>query len=267
MKLAVFSDIHGNLVALEAFLTDLESVGEVDLIWCLGDIAAFGPRPSECVARVRDLRETYGKEKFHVIGGNNDRYLVTGERFKIRPKEDAESLAGFAEELERRDAILNWNVSKLTWEDYEFLNKILGRETAVPVKGYGWVIGYHAIPGDDETLLRPDTPDEQAADALLDREGRLAIGGHIHVQMDRQVENWRIINVGSVGFSFDMPGKAQWGLFTFEDNGEENGNNEINVTVELRAVDYDVEVAIADATTTGHPNPAHLERTLRQQAG
>lgn len=254
MKLAVFSDIHGNLMALEAVLADLDSVGEVDQVWCLGDIAAFGPRPAECVKRVREMQGALGKEKMHVIGGNTDRYLVTGERFKVKPKKDADAFAGFAEELKARDAILNWNVAQLTWEDYEYLKGILGKETSLHAEGYGWVVGYHAIPGDDEAMLRPDTPEEEAADALLDRQGRLGIGGHIHVFMDREVTGWRLINVGSVGMSFDMPNKAQWGLFTFE-NGE--------VTVDLRSVEVDTDALIADLNDSGHPAPEWITRRLK----
>ena len=64
MRLAVISDIHGNLIAFEAVLQDLQSVGEVDLIWCLGDLAMGCTRPAECVAKVRELHEQYGKDKF-----------------------------------------------------------------------------------------------------------------------------------------------------------------------------------------------------------
>lgn len=254
MRLAVLSDIHGNLVAMEAALTDLESVGEVDRVWFLGDLAAFGSRPAECVRRLREVGEHFGKEKFRAIGGNTDRYLVTGERFKIPPAADEAAFAKLLNARQTTDAMLNWNLAQLTWEDYEYLAKLIGRETSLKADGYGYVIGYHAIPGDDEAMLRPDTSEEEAADALLDREGRLAIGGHIHVQMDRTVGRWRIINVGSIGMSADMPGKAQWGLFTFE-NGE--------VTVDLRAVEYDVDEAIADLKATGHPAPTFAEKRLR----
>ncbi len=265
MKLAVFSDIHGNLTALEAMLADLDTVGEVDQIWCLGDLVAFGARPAECVARVRALAEAHGDKKFRMIGGNTDRYLVTGERARIRPLEDAEKFPNFVTEMATRDNVLNWNLAQLTFEDYQFLAKSLGKETAVPVKGYGWVIGYHGIPGDDEGMLLPDTRNEQASDALLDREARLAIGAHIHKQMDRELENWRIVNIGSVGMSFDMPGKAQWGVFSFEGVGE-NGSAQTTLTVDLRAVPYDIDVAIADMTASGHPAPEWASKRLKQQA-
>ncbi|MFN8530680.1 MAG: hypothetical protein U0670_18905 [Anaerolineae bacterium] len=80
---------------------------------------------------------------------------------------------------------------------------------------------------------------------LMDREGRLGIGGHIHVQMDRLLPaGWRAINIGSVGMSFDQPGYAQYGVFTFE-NGD--------VNVDLRAIPYDLDAAIEDLRQVGFP--------------
>lgn len=53
MRIAVFSDIHGNLHALEAVLAEIDGEG-VDEIWCLGDVVGYGPRPNECVDLVRE---------------------------------------------------------------------------------------------------------------------------------------------------------------------------------------------------------------------
>jgi predicted phosphodiesterase len=83
MKLAVFSDIHGNLVALDAVIADVKAIDDVDTVWVLGDLAAFGPRPSECIQRLRDLQQSFGEGKCHIIGGNTERYLVTDERSEM----------------------------------------------------------------------------------------------------------------------------------------------------------------------------------------
>jgi predicted phosphodiesterase len=253
MRLAVLSDIHGNLTALEVVLADLEAAGSADIIWCLGDLAAFGPRPAECIRRVREMREAFGKEKFHVIGGNTDRYMVTGERPKQVAK-DEDEFKPLANAWNERDTGLNWGVSQLSYEDYEFLKKRLGREVSHEAEGYGWVVGYHAIPGDDEGYLLPDTPEHEVLDMLLDREGRLAIGGHIHRQMDRDLGSWRVLNVGSIGMSFDNPGFAQWALLTFE-NGD--------VTVDLRNIPYDAQSVIDDLYAIGYPAPEWMGKRLR----
>src|SRR5687768_13093073 len=52
-RIAVISDIHANLHALEAVLAAIDADG-VDEIWCLGDIVGYGPRPNECTALVRE---------------------------------------------------------------------------------------------------------------------------------------------------------------------------------------------------------------------
>lgn len=240
MRLAVLSDIHGNLLALEAALADLDAAGGADHTWILGDLAAFGPRPAECIQLVQDLQND---KEAQVLSGNTDRYLVTGARPHSAPVEAEDPFKTLHEQWHKRDTELNWALSKLSFNEYDYLRKLPG-DLAVEAEGYGWIVGYHGTPGDDEGMLTPETDDEAAADALLDREGWLGVGGHIHKQMDRQVNSWRLINVGSVGMSFDMPGLVQWGLFTFE-NGA--------VTVDLRHVPYAVDSAIADMQAVKYP--------------
>jgi predicted phosphodiesterase len=270
MRLAVFSDIHGNLMAFEAALADLEALGGADRIWILGDLAAFGPRPAECIRRVKELvgEEEGGpkdgaskngvpreetRPKVRAISGNTDRYLVTGERMREAPAADEQTFQTLAGRWHERDLRLNWTVSQMSHDDYAYLQK-LGSELHVTAEGYGPVIGYHAVPGNDETILNADTSAEEALDLMMDREGRLGVGGHIHRQYDRDLGRWRIINVGSVGLSFDQPGMAQWGLFTFE-NGQ--------AVVDLRNVPYDVEAVVADLQAVGHPSVEWVASKLR----
>jgi hypothetical protein len=180
--------------------------------------------------------------------------MVTGERLR-QTANDEEAFRTLAQTWNERDAGLNWGVGQLTFDDYQFLQKRIGREVSHEFEGYGWVIGYHAIPGDDEAFLTADTPVHEALDMLLDREGRLAIGGHIHRQMDRDLGRWRVVNVGSVGMSFDNPGFAQWGLFTCE-NGA--------LTLDLRNVPYDAQAVIDDLYAVGYPAPEWMGRWLRR---
>ena len=74
MRLAVFGDIHGNLPALEAVMDDISGAGGFDHYWCLGDLAALGGQPSECIQRLLAWRGELGEDKFKIIGGNTDRY-------------------------------------------------------------------------------------------------------------------------------------------------------------------------------------------------
>ncbi len=65
MRYAILSDIHSNLTALEAVLVDIDSLGGVGEIWCLGDIVGYGPDPHECIELVR-------KKSPVCIAGNHD---------------------------------------------------------------------------------------------------------------------------------------------------------------------------------------------------
>ena len=68
MRIALVSDVHGNVVALDAAVADARGV---DAYWVLGDLVAHGPRPSECVRRVRELPGLVA------VRGNTDRYTLT----------------------------------------------------------------------------------------------------------------------------------------------------------------------------------------------
>ncbi|MEP7292647.1 MAG: metallophosphoesterase family protein [Chloroflexota bacterium] len=260
MRLAVLSDIHGNVTAFEAALDDLQAQGGADVTWILGDIAAFGPRPAESVQRVKALVDAVKddeqkRDTIRVISGNTDRYLVYGTRPKFPAAKSAEDFDSLRYALKDFSDRVHWCQDQLGFEQYEFLHK-LPTECDLDAGDYGYVIGYHAIPGDDESqALMPDSSEEAASDALLDREGRLGIGGHNHIQMDRTVGNWRAVNVGSIGCPFDQNiGKAEYGIFTFE-GGE--------VQVDLRAIPYDMDAVIADSEMRGNPATSWLESKLR----
>jgi diadenosine tetraphosphatase ApaH/serine/threonine PP2A family protein phosphatase len=71
MRIAIVSDVHANLAALEAVLRHAEAACAISAIWCLGDTVGYGPQPSECVARLRELGAT-------LVAGNHDR-AATGQ--------------------------------------------------------------------------------------------------------------------------------------------------------------------------------------------
>jgi predicted phosphodiesterase len=67
VRIAVVSDIHSNLTAFE---TVVGTLGEIDQLWCLGDIVGYGPRPNECVTRLSELKHL-------AVAGNHD-YAAVG---------------------------------------------------------------------------------------------------------------------------------------------------------------------------------------------
>lgn len=248
MKLAVIADIHGNLTALETVLAEIDNAGDIDLVWVLGDLAAHGPQPAACVTLLRERHEA-DKDRFKVIGGNTDRYLVRNARMAHKPAEDEAGYNAYLAQFRQEDAMFDWARAALGWANYEFLSKIIGAEVGEAVAGYGYVLGYHAVPGDDEYNITPDTPDEEALDSVLDRPLRLGVYGHIHRQVDRDLGRVRLVNPGSVGLSFEKPGHAQYAVLTF-DGG--------NVAVDLRNPPYNAAAALGVAQAAGHPAPHFL---------
>lgn len=254
MRLAVLSDVHGNLAALDAVLATLEEIeGTLDRIWVLGDLAAFGPHPAASIRRVRELAGRW-PDRVSLLQGNTDRYLATGERRAIHPPVDRESFPGLAGELRDRDLSLAWTVSRLGFDEHSFLAGLPREPLRLEVPGFGGVVGYHGLPGDDEGWLDPETPlpnpDFQAAFAGLG--GRLGIGGHVHLPMDRSFRGWRLLNAGSVGAP-RARGGAEYLLVDFAGG---------QATVHPEAVAYDEAAAVADLGAAGAPAADWMRRKM-----
>ena len=97
MRVAVVSDIHGNLTALQAVLAD---AGEVQALWCLGDIVGYGPEPDNCVQTIRTFP--------HAAVAGNHEWACLGKL----------STAEFNAEAA---AAVRWTIGQLSPETREFL--------------------------------------------------------------------------------------------------------------------------------------------------
>jgi predicted phosphodiesterase len=251
MRLAVLSDVHGNLLALEAVLADIEAQGELDVHLVLGDLAAFCPWPSETLARLQELPGAL------FLQGNTDRYLVTGQRPRFPSVRSPEDWASMPAKLAERDANFRWTVERLSYDDYEFLRDLPTRFD-LDVPGYGRVVAVHANAQDDETSLAPDTPDDKLRDYFSDLDARLVLYGHTHRPMDRMVDDLRIVNDGSVGLPLDGDPRPAYVLLDFE--GDE-------CAVTTRRVSYDREAVIAELERVDHPAMAWVGGILRRARG
>jgi predicted phosphodiesterase len=248
-RLAVLSDVHGNLLALEAVLADLAAQGTPDAIWVLGDLAAFCPWPTETLARLRALPDVA------FLQGNTDRYLVTGRRpaLSIRSPED---WAAAPSRLAERDANFRWTVERLSYADYEFLRDLPPRlEMEVP--DHGRVVAVHATPTDDEATLYPDTPDDQVRPHLSGLDARLLLYGHTHRPVDRVVDGVRLVNDGSAGLPLDGEPRPAYALLDFAGD---------RCVVAIRRVAYSVEAVVAELERVQHPARAWATQLLRRAA-
>ncbi|HKV84893.1 MAG TPA: metallophosphoesterase family protein [Ktedonobacterales bacterium] len=233
-RLALISDIHGNLVALEAILADIAARGVTEIV-CLGDIAATGPQPHEVAERVRALG-------CPVVMGNTDAWLLTPA-----PRPDGD-------EAQRvLDAIDLWCAEQLTPEDRAFLASFQPT-VSVPLDGGKRLLCYHGSPRSFNDRMTPDTPEEQVSEWLTGTDADLYAGGHTHVQMLRRYQRSILVNPGSVGLPLNptFPGpdirNPAWGEYALvECDGD-------RLSVALQRVPFDTAALVRIAHTSGMPH-------------
>lgn len=172
----MLSDIHGNLLALDAVMDDLDRQ-KVDEVWCGGDLGWGGPWASECIARVR-------KEGWPTVRGNTDVW-ITGDPQTI---DDSAKRERF-EETARAHAI---SEDDARW----LLNLPLG------YSGAGSILLVHASP---ESPFDAPLPDEPAARfAPYAGKAALVVYAHVHRAFVRRLADGTIVaNTGAVGFPMD----------------------------------------------------------------
>jgi predicted phosphodiesterase len=220
-RIAVISDIHSNLTALEAVIAD---VGDADAWWCMGDIVGYGPDPNQVIDVMRDLRAT-------CIRGNHDDGVQ-----RLNELGWFNSTAG---------AALEWTARQLSEASWLFLGE-LPREISLD--------GYYLVHGSPrEALTEYVTNGAVARESLLLIDEDVCLIGHTHVPSsfvqaagERGIEvsqrldgetiqlnsaARQIINAGSVGQPRDGDVRAAYGVLDTEAR-----------TFTWRRVAYDIEV-------------------------
>jgi predicted phosphodiesterase len=247
MRLALLSDIHGNPLALDAVLTDIQRQGEVDAYWVLGDLAALGYDPVAPLATIAALPQA------NCTRGNTDRYVVT-EDLPVPPEKALEEPVLLAQVIEATRSF-SWTrgyVSAAGWLDWL---TSLPLEVRLILPDGTRVLGVHAAPGrDDGRGLHPTHSDDDVEQRLAGCEADLVIVGHTHVPMDRQVGRMRIINLGSVSNPVTPGLQATYGLLEADAQG---------YRIQLRRVDYDREAVIKAIERARHPTPSFLIGLMR----
>jgi predicted phosphodiesterase len=239
MQLAVVSDIHGNLVALEAVVAALAAEGVTEVV-CLGDVAVFGPQPMQTLARLRQL-------DWPVVMGNTDAWLLEP---KPHPKRDENS--------QRITEIDMWAAEQLTAEDKATI--VTFQPVIERPLGEGMtLLAYHGSPRSYNDVIRATTPDEELAGFFEGYQVTVMAGGHTHTPLVRRWASSFVLNPGSVGLPWQEvasgesinPAWAEYALL-----GWENGS----LAISLRRVPYDFNALIQVVRDSGMP---HLEWWLR----
>ncbi|MDR5694451.1 MAG: metallophosphoesterase family protein [Armatimonadota bacterium] len=228
MRIAIFSDVHGNLPALEAVLEDIQRLGDVDTILIAGDLAFGGPHAAECVNRIRG-------GNFGVIRGNTDEWIVQGWA-----------------RMQMATPLVQWTRKYLSEEHIRYLEG-LPFSHKISLRGDDLVL-VHATPWDIEASLLPDASEEEAKRAVEAASCKVLVYGHIHRAYQRVVGDRLLVNVGSVGFPLDGDPRASYGVFTYSQNGWE---------VELRRVEYDREQVAQAILASDHPAKEVFVRRVR----
>ena len=222
MPVAVLSDVHANLEALETVLEEAAHRGAEHVV-CLGDIVGYGPDPAACVALVRERCAA-------VVAGNHDRAVATGEDVEVLPRDGQEAAYFHREVLDAAD---------LAWLE------------ALPLRAeaFGATL-VHAAPSDPAAWLRLESMTAvQAQFGAFDTP--ICFVGHSHrpaVVSDRigvlrvRPGHRFLVDVGSVGQPRDHDPRASFALFDAD-----------AFTVEIVRVHYDVERTILKVEHAGLP--------------
>lgn len=239
-RVALLSDIHGNLVALDAVLADLALRGPFDHIVVAGDLVWSGPWPAEVVDRVQAAGAV-------VIQGNTDAFFA-------RMPEDAPP----GKRQDRFEEHLAWMRERLGESRVRYLADLPFSHRISPAPDQDlWIV--HANPFDMERDLRATLKDAEL-DALLLVDGsepdwKALAFGHIHTPYQRLWRNRLLVDVASVGLPMDGDHRAAYAVLTW------NGGR---WAAEHRRVAYDVPEVIHEMLYGGLPRGKHFAERLKQ---
>lgn len=234
MKIALISDIHANLPALEAVLAHAKSLG-VKRYWCLGDLVQFNAFPNEVVTTIRKLKAV-------CIHGNIDTKVLEmkQELSQVPFEELPEDISPFA-----------WSLLQLTKKNRKFLQK-LPEKVKVKAKGYRFLL-VHGSPAGNDDPVTIDTSDEVLKELMIGLKADIVLCGHTHKPFIREVLGIQVINPGSVGRPIDHDPRASYVVLNIKKK---------EIDVDFYRVEYDTMVAV-DAINEAHL-PEHYARMVAE---
>lgn len=253
-RFAVFSDIHGNIAALDAVLADLDAAA-VDERYCLGDLVGYGPEPAAVIERIRSLGVP-------TIRGNYDEGV--GNR-----RGECGCYYATAEARSEGAASYAFTAAAVGDEDAAWL-AALPDEIRFDVQGVH-VLLTHGSPRKINEYLLPDRTDRQLTRLALAADADLVCVGHVHMPYHRAMlaedgRHLHYVSSGSVGKPKDGDPRACWvevliasaqevGAATSGDAaaGPVGQGSDVWVGVRIRRVEYDVEAVASEVISAGLP--------------
>jgi len=226
-RIAVLSDIHANLPALEAVWADLERE-KISEVYHLGDLVGYNPYPAETIAFVRE-------KKIPGLAGNYDLAVVGQD-----PEPIETYLKKGISAVGR--AAYQWTRDRVSVKDREFLLS-LPLSLDLEIEGLRLAL-VHGSPQSVREYLYPDVSEEKLRDLLAPTGPDLLLCGHTHKPMVRPVDGRLVINPGSVGKPKDGDPRAGYLILNLEAGRAEP---------ELRRVVYPVDEVAALIRRTDLP--------------
>jgi predicted phosphodiesterase len=225
MRYTLISDIHANLPALKAVLTDI-AARDADATYHLGDLVGYAPWPNETVALLHDAHIPGIAGNYDSTVGTN--YKHCGCRYED-PKQEEQSHLSF-----------EWTKAHTSVEAKQYLATLPFRIDLKPLGGHTTgptVILVHGTPTLNTLYWTEDRPDSfclKMAQVAGAKVGDVLCFGHTHKPWQREVEGIHFVNTGSVGRPKDGDWRAGYVLLEIGDT----------TRVEFVRVEYDVEEAM-----------------------
>jgi len=255
MKIAIFSDVNGNLTALEAVLTDIKKQAP-DLVFFAGDLCLYGARPAACLNRLQ-------QEHISAIYGDKDKLLSNQPLLSDNIQK---------EERERRqdiEGIVDWTWAQLNEDERAWLRTLPFHRRISPTPNpVDDLFIVHANPQNvNQPIYPPEAEqkeiygkikqpdDDPSLRHLLDDlfAGVLAFG-HVKVPNIRRWQNIILANISSVSLPEDGDPRAKYGLLTWNANS--------NWSIEHRYISYNVEKEITSLAEKQPPGWETYRRRL-----
>lgn len=220
MKVAVLSDVHGNVPALSAVMDDIEA-WHPDEIVVNGDLVNRGPRSLECLNL---LGQRFPRARG--VRGNHENFVLRASDEPRDPDDPAYDLSRMA----------HWTHDQLG----DDIDRIRDWEDGVSIEGKGAYLTHGSLRGDRDGIL-PDMSDEQLREKIGEG-GGLFVGSHTHRPFVREVNGTLVVNTGSVGQPFDGDPRAAYARLRFEDGAWH---------AEIARVEFDRVQALRDFEESG----------------
>ena len=220
MQIAVFSDVHSNLPALQAVLHDIKAQ-RADRVYCLGDLVGYAPFPNEVIDLIR-------RSGIPTVMGNYD----DGIGFE---RDDCGCVYCELEDSRLGALSLKWTEAHVTAENKAFLQG-LPNELRFEANGKRFLL-VHGSPRRNNEYLFEDHPLSSFIQLGQSAQSDVVLFGHTHRPYKKTVERVLFVNVGSAGKSKDGDPRACYALLRVGDK---------DMDVVFRRIPYDV-AAVASA--------------------